>query len=220
MGGAIVFWLLVVLAMTAFTPCVLLPAWRAYEAAYRAEHAAAHRRAALERLIEREQRTLDAIRTDPAAVARLAKRDLGYRDPREAAMSWPVVPTIAPASVRRTQYGVSPAVLNTRPHTGVVTAATATPSTRAGAAPDQPARVTPARVRSAVEASADDPAAGDARAVAPMPAPLAAAVSHLPDLDYDAVFCDPPTRRVVMVMSVAVLVTAFALFGRRPMRTT
>ncbi|RJP34499.1 MAG: hypothetical protein C4547_10765 [Phycisphaerales bacterium] len=47
------------------------------------------------------------------------------------------------------------------------------------------------------------------------PAWIAAFVSHLPDLDYDAVFCEPQPRRVMIVMSTAVLCVAFVLYGRR-----
>ncbi len=43
-----------------------------------------------------------------------------------------------------------------------------------------------------------------ARAAAP-PAPFASIASWLPALDYDRVFCDNPTRLVIMAMSVALM---------------
>lgn len=37
---------------------------------------------------------------------------------------------------------------------------------------------------------------------------------HLPALDYDAVFCDPKTRQVVLVMSLSMIALALILFRR------
>ena len=36
----------------------------------------------------------------------------------------------------------------------------------------------------------------------------------LPDFNYDAIFCDPSTRPIVMLMSISVIVVAVALFHR------
>ena len=50
--------------------------------------------------------------------------------------------------------------------------------------------------------------------VRPPPA-VARVLSHLPDYDYDAVFCNRKTGVIIMVMSMALIGTAFVLFGRR-----
>ncbi len=44
---------------------------------------------------------------------------------------------------------------------------------------------------------------------------IASFTSHLPDLDYDAAFCEPRSRNAMIVMSTAVLCVAFSLYGRR-----
>jgi len=38
------------------------------------------------------------------------------------------------------------------------------------------------------------------------------AVAFLPELDYDQIFCDRETRPIVMLMSIGLIVTAFAVF--------
>lgn len=46
----------------------------------------------------------------------------------------------------------------------------------------------------------------------PPPAPVRWLVRSLPALDYDAVFCDPSTRAIVILLCGGVLTAAFALF--------
>ncbi len=46
----------------------------------------------------------------------------------------------------------------------------------------------------------------------PPPAPVRWLASRLPALDWDAVFCDPPTRAIVILLCGGVLTAAFALF--------
>ena len=84
LGGAIIFWLLILMGVTAFAPCVLLPEWRQYQELHAAEQVAAHHASAMHAQVERERRMLDAVRTDPGVVTRLAKRDLGYRNVDES----------------------------------------------------------------------------------------------------------------------------------------
>lgn len=86
-GGAVVFWVLIVLGVGAFTPCVLLPEWRAYEALSLAEQAEAHRLASVQREVAHHQRLLEAMRSDPAVVARFAQRDLNFQRPGEQAIA-------------------------------------------------------------------------------------------------------------------------------------
>jgi len=47
------------------------------------------------------------------------------------------------------------------------------------------------------------------------PVAVSRALSLLPDLDYDRIFCDENSRTFIMCMSVALLGIAFALYGRR-----
>jgi hypothetical protein len=51
------------------------------------------------------------------------------------------------------------------------------------------------------------------------PAWVDRATAWLPDFNYDAVFCDPATRPIVMLMSVSAIVVAVVLFRPREPRT-
>jgi hypothetical protein len=82
-GGGLVFWLMVGMGITAFAPCIILPEWRAYQLLRIAEQEQEHRLACLQRRVEHERRLLDAMRGDPAVVARLAQRDLRFRRQNE-----------------------------------------------------------------------------------------------------------------------------------------
>ena len=78
-GGAIVFWMLILMALGALAPCILLPEWRQYQAMCQAEQAQRHRADSLQGLIEKQRRLLMALRSDPAVVARLARREYGFQ---------------------------------------------------------------------------------------------------------------------------------------------
>lgn len=52
-----------------------------------------------------------------------------------------------------------------------------------------------------------------------LPVPLRRWVALLPDLNFDAVFCEAPTRTLVMAMSVGLICAALVLYGR-PMRAS
>lgn len=78
-GAGLVFWLLVLMALATFTPCVLLPEWRHYQALCLAEQMQQHRVDQLAKNLERDKRMLDAVRSDPAVIARVAQRDLRYQ---------------------------------------------------------------------------------------------------------------------------------------------
>jgi hypothetical protein len=152
--GQWVFWLLFGLATVGFAPCILLPAWRDYQAAVLVEQIQAGEVARLESDLERQRQLADALRSEPSVIARAAQRELEYTRPGEIRVD------VNPAPVAE--------------HAPVAASGTVQPP-------------------------------------AP-PAPIRRVLAWLPPLNYDAVFCDPPTRMVIMVMSGGVLLAAFALF--------
>ena len=155
-NGGSVFWLLALMGVGAFAPCVILPEWRDYQTARLAEQREQHRLDRLKRVVERERLMLDALQNDSGVVARLAQRDLGF--------------------LRRDAKVVSvrvPGVVEENDGTSFVS---------------QP--VTPPEWFEHVSAL-------------------------LPDVDYDAIFCDARTRSVVMVMSVSLILVSVILFHRR-----
>jgi cell division protein FtsB len=154
-GGAL-FWVLIALAAAAFAPCVILPAWRDYQSVARVEQQV---RADVQRAegdLERQRRRADALRRDPAVIARVAQRELGYSKPGEVSVA-----------------------LGT------------TPPSDAATPPPVPL----------------DP-------VEPPPI-VAGLVQRLPSLDYDAVFCDGPTRVIIMVLAGGLVLAAFVLYPPR-----
>lgn len=154
-GGGWVCWVLMFMGLATFAPCIILPEWREYQALKVVQQREEHRLVEIESALAREQRSLEAIQTDPAVVARLARRDLRFHDPSETPVRIP--------SVARASASVSPFV-------------------------PQPV----------------DP-----------PAWATAGERYLPRLNYDGVFCDEQTRRVVMGMSLALLALSMALSPRR-----
>ncbi len=82
-NGAAVFWLLILLGVGTFAPCILMPEWRNYQAAKIAEQREFHRLEKLRAVVALERRQVDAIQNDPTVVARLAQRDLGFERPGE-----------------------------------------------------------------------------------------------------------------------------------------
>jgi len=81
--SALMFWLLVLPAVVTFVPCIVLPVWRDYQATVLATRFAERDVALLRAEVERQRRTLTALRTDPAVAARLAQRELAYHRPGE-----------------------------------------------------------------------------------------------------------------------------------------
>ena len=79
-GGGPVPWLLMMMAVAVLAPCILLPEWRDYEALQLSRQAEQHRLEAMREVVEKERRTLEAIQTDPAVVARMAQRELGFKE--------------------------------------------------------------------------------------------------------------------------------------------
>ncbi len=91
-GGALVSWVLLVMALATFAPCVLLPEWRAYQTLQVARQAEEHRLSALQSVVDRERRHLKALRSDPCVISRIAQRELRFRafDERAVPVSVPV----------------------------------------------------------------------------------------------------------------------------------
>ena len=76
-------WALLMMGIATLAPSVLLPEWREYQALRLAEQREQHRIEQLRTVIDRERQAVAAIQTDPAVVARLARRDLRYHSPDE-----------------------------------------------------------------------------------------------------------------------------------------
>jgi hypothetical protein len=76
-----VFWLLFTLAAVAFAPCVIVPVWLDYGETRQAEQRQLDevRRAQAE--VDRQRRLAEALRSDPAVIARAAQRELEYTIP-------------------------------------------------------------------------------------------------------------------------------------------
>lgn len=151
-----VFWLLIFLGFTGLVPCILLPEWRELQTLQLTEQQERHKVNLLHRTVDREERGLALLQTDPAAVARLARRDLRFHNPGETVVHVPV-----------------------QLATGVV---------------DEPFTPEP---------------------VSP-PVWLTPYLAYLPAMDYDAVFCEPGTRQVVLIMSMSMIALALVLFRKSP----
>lgn len=154
-GGAL-FWVLIALAAIVFAPCVILPAWRDYQSVARVEQQVRADVQRAEAEVERQRLRADALRRDPAVIARVAQRELGYSKPGEVSVA-----------------------LGTTPPSD-----TATPP----------------------------PVSWEPIEPPPMVAGL---VRRLPPFDYDAVFCDGPTRAIIMVLAGGLVVAAFVLYPPR-----
>jgi cell division protein FtsB len=150
------FWVLIALAAAAFAPCVILPAWRNYQSVARVEQQVRADVQRAEGELERQRRRADALRGDPAVIARVAQRELGYRKPGEVSVAL-------------------------------------------GAEPPSDAAIPPPVAMEPVE-----------------PPPIVVGlVRRLPSLDYDAVFCDGPTRAIIMVLAGGLVLAAFVLYPPR-----
>ena len=74
------------MALAVFASCVLLPEWRGVQQVHGRKQLEEHRLAEMQRAVERERRSLTALRHDPAVISRLAQRELRFRDRRSAAV--------------------------------------------------------------------------------------------------------------------------------------
>ena len=89
--GAIVYWLLVGMGVSSLAMCVLWPEWREYQAIRTAEQVQRKRVDSLRSTLREERRRLEALRDDPAVIARLARRELNYRGPSDRLVAVKVV---------------------------------------------------------------------------------------------------------------------------------
>ena len=87
------FWLLVLMGLATFAPCIILPEWRQYQVLEMAAQVEEHRLEVLQRQVDHERRLLDAVRSDPAVISRLAQRELRFQrvDYRAVRVSAPFV---------------------------------------------------------------------------------------------------------------------------------
>ena len=154
-----VYFLLVMMGLATFAPCVLLPEWRKYQALDLVAQAEQHRLDALTQEVDRQRELLTALSRDPAVVARLAQRELHYR----------------PSGTQAVRVS-APIVL---PNDEL---------------PFRPVPVSP-------------------------PVAVVRMASFLPAYDWDRVFCDDEVRPVLMIMSIALIAVAFALFPPHVCRT-
>jgi len=76
--GGFAYWFLLALGFSTLTPAILLPEWREYQAIRLAEQVEQERADAMERLVDRKERALERLQSDPTVTARLAQRDLRY----------------------------------------------------------------------------------------------------------------------------------------------
>lgn len=98
--SVLMFWLLTLLATSVFVPCVLVPVWSNYKAMVLAERLEAREILNLQSEIEHLDRHLLALQNDPAVIARVAQRDLGYSRSGLSVVSLAsvVVPETAPVT--------------------------------------------------------------------------------------------------------------------------
>ncbi len=77
-GAAVVSWVLLVMGLAAFAPCVLLPEWQGYQALRESERAELERLDSLQGVVDRERRLLNALQSDQGVIARAAQRELAF----------------------------------------------------------------------------------------------------------------------------------------------
>lgn len=124
-GNQVVAWSLLFMGLAAFAPCILLPEWRTYQALDLARQVEQHRLESLQAELDKERAHLEALQADPAVIARLAKRDLGYRDPAEQPIQVPLAPADGAAVLTTTEMPFIPEPV--RPHAMVSHLATYLP---------------------------------------------------------------------------------------------
>lgn len=112
--GAVMFWVLIVLAAAGFVPAIMLPIWRDYQAMALAAQAEERLVAPLRSEVQRQRRVLEAIRTDPGVNARLAQRELAYRRPDQREIPLPGVPASTTALIVEPLEAVEPPLPATR----------------------------------------------------------------------------------------------------------
>jgi hypothetical protein len=82
-GHAVMFWVLVGMAVLVFAPCVLVPIWMQTEELMQAEREAQAGLAQLQARVSDQQRLIDGLRNDPLVNERVARRDLRFQHAAE-----------------------------------------------------------------------------------------------------------------------------------------
>jgi len=77
--GGFVYWSLLLMGFATFAPAILMPEYRTYQALLLREQWERERLERLEHSVNRERRMLEGLRGDPAVIARVAQRELGFR---------------------------------------------------------------------------------------------------------------------------------------------
>jgi len=95
-ADGLMFWLLAAMGFCILAPCVLVPEWKSYEKARHTEEFQRFQSEQLQEQIKLESQRLEAIRSDPSVVARLAQRDLGLYKRGERAILVSAAPTAPP----------------------------------------------------------------------------------------------------------------------------
>jgi hypothetical protein len=101
-------WPLLLLALAGYLPCVILPAWRDYQAVALAAQVEHRRTEAVRQSVEEQRRELEAVRTDPAVVTRLAQRELAFVRPGETQVEVPGVRVVSGVTAPRPLEPVAP----------------------------------------------------------------------------------------------------------------
>jgi hypothetical protein len=211
-GASLVFWILITLAVSVMAPCMILPAWREYQAAELSARSRAAEAQAIAKHAERLERRLDAIHNDPVVITRLARRELRCLMPGELRLA------VNPAE---TDAGEAPGHARDRqsrtPNFDFRVAGyspSADPSGRSGGTSRG---ATPGFDSAYVELFRErtpPPAPVAAEPIKP-PVVVARLTAYLPPLNYDALFCTSPTRETLLGMSIALVAAAFIVFWPR-----
>jgi hypothetical protein len=186
--------MLLIMGIAAFAPCILLPEWREFQAVRLAEDREAAKVRSMEEVVDHQRQLLEGLQSDPAVIARIAQRDLHFRHPGDGAVYVTGLESILE---------------------------TVDPKLSAGG--EENLTVDSARENPVEVATFDDSAVTidvDEFDSSPEPKPidppkfLQPYLARLPIFNYDAVFCDPQTRPMVMGLSVALIAAAVLIFSR------
>jgi hypothetical protein len=85
----IMYWLLTLVAMAIFAPCVLMPIWVRSDQILESEQDARRLISELEMQVDRNAERIRALTADPAVNERLMKHELRYREEGEQLIAWP-----------------------------------------------------------------------------------------------------------------------------------
>jgi len=193
-GHPVVFWMLLVMGAAVFAPCVLLPEWREYQAVRLSEDREAAKVKGMEAVVDRQRQLLEGLQSDPAVIARIAQRDLHFHRPGDGAVYVGSLDSqMETVDPRLSPDGEMNESLDSEP----------------GAAGD-------------ADFFDDSAIALDSDAIDSLPEPksieppkyLQPYLARLPAFNYDAIFCDPQARPMVMGLSVALIAAAVLIYSQ------